>query len=328
MKKPPSPKREATRLTLRLTTIGHWLAIWLFATTLVLSAQTTGSEQTAPHTPIDLGRIMSVAGTFDLGYRATQFYEPHHNVAVGQGNIRLQGWLPPFREEFSWGPYLNIGGIGATQSPAWENAWLGAPGIGFQVFPFSRAQFQKRDSRVGNVLGPLRFFAEFNRLHFPGSENSWRPNHQVRLGAEYWSARHVNDPSAFWWTEIWAGVGWQSANEFAPHYDTGIVANAMRAGARVPDHHLLSAFTPYGLVESTLTDNTTYYWENNLHTGGGIRLAPRLKRSVVGLTGLSRFAVYGEYVGVATYYRERAPASVPDHDIRAGITFSLGDWYH
>jgi hypothetical protein len=76
------------------------------------------------------------------------------------------------------------------------------------------------------------------------------------------------------------------------------------------------------LPQSSLTDNKTYYWENKLVTGGGVRLAPKLEGK-----WLNRFAVYGEYVHVAAYYRQSAPSSIPNHDVRAGITFSFGEWY-
>jgi hypothetical protein len=95
----------------------------------------------------------------------------------------------------------------------------------------------------------------------------------------------------------------------------------------VPNARFLSAFTPYLAVESSLTDNKTFYWENKLVTGGGLRFAPALKRSAADVSWLNRFAVYGEYVHVAAYYRDEAPSSIPDQDVRVGITFSLGQWY-
>lgn len=271
---------------------------------------------------------VTFAGTFDFGYRATQLFEPHHNAFVGQWESRAEVWLHPYKDEFSWGPYFRINGIAATQSEAWENGWIGAPGIGFQVYPFSARRFRKRDSRVGNILGPIRLFAEYNRVDYWGVENQWRPHGQSRFGVEYWRARHVNSMSVPWWTEIWSGAWRQSTNEFSSHYNTGILANSLRAGARVPDAHLLSAFTPYVTIESSLTDNEKFYWENKLLVGGGLRFAPPLKRSVPEIRWLNRFAVYGEFVHVAAYYRQTAPASIPNHDVRVGITFSFGQWYH
>jgi len=270
---------------------------------------------------------VTLAGNFDVGYHQTQFFEPHHNTAVGQWDTRVEIWLPPSRKKFSWGPYLHLAGIGASQSQPWENAWLGGPGVGMQIYPFSASPFRRRDSKVGNLLGPLRVFAEFNRLDYWGAENSWRPTHQVRAGAEYWRARHVNSNVKFWWSEIWSGAWWQSANEFAPHYNTGIFASAVRTGLRVPNAGFLSVLTPYAAMESSLTDNRTYYWENKLVAGGGLRLAPAINKSFRTEKWINRFAVYGEYVHVAAYYRQDAPSTTPDHDLRVGITFSLGQWY-
>jgi hypothetical protein len=80
-------------------------------------------------------------------------------------------------------------------------------------------------------------------------------------------------------------------------------------------------------LESSLTDHKQYYWENRLLVGGGLRFAPSLASLTGGSNWLNRFAIYGEYLPVATYYREPAPLSIPGHEVRAGITFSIGQWY-
>ena len=219
-------------------------------------------------TDLSISRWLTISGNFDGGYRKTQFFTNNHNAAVGQWDTRLEMWLPPFREEFSFGPYLRFAGIAASRDPAWENALLAGPGGGFQVYPFSLAQFRKPDSFVGKLLGPLRLYGEYNRLDYLGRENSWRPDEQIRAGAEYWRARHVNETSWPWWTEFWTGLQWQSANEFDRHYDSVVFANAFRAGARIPKAGFLSAITPYAALESSLTENKTYHWENRLLFGG------------------------------------------------------------
>ena len=300
---------------------------WLLFVTFLQTSFVASTAAAQSNGTVGFGPYVTFAGNYDLGYRETQFFEPHHNAAVGQWDTRVNVWLPPFQNSFSWGPYLHIGGIGASQPEAWENGWLGGPGVGFQIYPFSGSRFRKRDSRVGNLFGPLRFLVEYNRLDYWGGENSWRPHHQTRFGAEYWRARHVNSVDVPWWTEIWSELAYQSANEFDAHYNSGIFASSVRAGVRVPEAHLLSTLTPYVAVESTLTSNRQYYWENKLVAGGGLRFAPPLKRSIAELRWLNRFAIYGEYVHVASYYRQQAPASIPDHDVRVGITFSIGEWY-
>lgn len=270
---------------------------------------------------------VTLSGNFDAGYRKTQFFEPHHNTAVGQWDTRAEFWLPSFGKRLSWGPYLRIGGIAATRTEAWENGWLGAPGAGFQIYPFSPFAARKSDCVACKVFGPLRLFGEYNRLDYWGNENGWRPTKQTRFGVEYWFARNVNDISRLCWTELWTGAWRQSSNEFASHYNTGILAFSVRDGIRVRKVHIWSAFTPYIAVESSVTDNVTYYWENKLLAGGGIRYAPALKGIVFGTRRLSRFAVYGEYVQVAHYYRQSAPPSIPNYDIRVGISFNIGAWY-
>jgi hypothetical protein len=271
---------------------------------------------------------LTFSGNFDAGYRQTQFFEPHHDAAVGQWDSRAELWLPPFRTNLSWGPYVRVAGIVASRSPAWENAWLAGPGLGFQAYPFSFPQFREGDSLLGKMFGPLRLFGEYNWQDYWGSENTWRPDHQVRVGAEYWKALNVNDYFSPWWLETWSGLYWQSANEFDPHYDTLVFANALRAGMRARDRGFLSAFSPYAAVESSLTGNDSYYWENRLLVGGGLRLAPSLLFLPKEWEWLNRFVIYAEYLHTAAYYRQSAPSSVPDYDVRAGVSFSIGEWYH
>lgn len=270
---------------------------------------------------------VTLAGNFDVGYRKTQFFESHHNTAVGEWDTRVEFWLPAFGKRLSWGPYLRIGGIGASRTEAWENGWLGAPSAGFQVYPLSPFVSRKSNCTACKILGPLRLFGEYNRLDFWGKGNGWRPTKQTRFGVEYWLARNVNDVSRLWWTELWTGAWRQSSNEFAPHYNTGILAFSVRDGIRARRMHIWSTFTPYLAVESSLTDNVTYYWENKLLGGGGVRFAPALKGMVFGTTRLSRFVVYGEYMQVVHYYRQSAPPSIPNYDIRVGISFNIGEWY-
>jgi hypothetical protein len=289
--------------------------------------RTSGSESGADsREDLGLSRWLTISGNFDAGYRKTQFFENNHNAAVGQWDTRVELWLPPFREEFSYGPYLRFAGIAASRDPAWENALLAGPGAGLQAYPFSLPQFREQGSLVGKLFGPLRLFGEYNRLDFLGNGNSWRPDEQVRAGMEYWRASHVNSITNWWWNEMWSGLWWQSANEFDPHYNSLVFANAVRIGVRKPGAAILSYLTPYLAVESSLTDNNAYYWENKLSVGGGLRFTPVL--SEMKSKWLNRLVIYAEYVHVATYYHTSAPAPIPDYDIRVGISFSFGEWYH
>ena len=148
------------------------------------------------------------------------------------------------------------------------------------------------------MLGPLRVFGEYNRLNYWGAENSWRPRKQTRFGAEHWRSLHVNDLSSAWWAETWNGLWRQSANEFDPKYRSTIFANAIRTGVRVPNARV-SAVTPYLAIESSVTGNKTYYWENRLLAGAGVRVAPSIKGRFQDVTRVNRFAVYAEYLHVA-----------------------------
>jgi hypothetical protein len=75
---------------------------------------------------LGVGNWLTFAGNFPkAGYRKTQFFDPHYNIAEFQWDSRLEIWLPPFRDRFSWGPYVKLAGIAQSKSVAFPNAWLG-----------------------------------------------------------------------------------------------------------------------------------------------------------------------------------------------------------
>ena len=317
----------------------HCNQLWIFVCTvfvlltLCLSVAVAGSDENRNRIG---NRWVDFAANFDTGFRNTQYFERHHDAAVIQWDSRFSLWFPPSSDTFSWGIYGRVAGIKSSQAEAWENAWLAGPGGGFQVYPFSFPSFRGSDNKsgspnsaepssntVGNLLGPLRLFAEYNRTDYFGKENSWRPSKQACIGADYWKAIHVNNPAYSWWVETWNGLHWQSSNEFDEHYKTTIFGNAVRFGLRKPDSGFISVLTPYIAGESSLTNKNHYYWENRLLLGGGLRIAPRLRGRY-----LSRFVLYGEYLTTGAYYYAQAPSSTPRFDVRFGVSASLGDWYN
>lgn len=291
------------------------------AIALILGQSNAAGE---PPQAVGWDPYITFSGNADAGFRKTQFFENDHNAAVGSWDSRLEFWMPPYRTEFSWGPYIRFAGIAASRSQPWENELSG--GAGGQVYPFSLESI--RESGVAKILGPLRVFGEYNRVDFWGKGNEWRPREQQRYGAEYWREWHVNEDKPCWWVEFWSGGWWQSANEFDSHYNSWVFANSLRAGIRKPESGLLSSITPYALIESSLTDNPAYYWENRLSLGGGLRFAPAYKSWPKGLKWLNRFVLYAEYAHEVAYYRQTAPSPIPIYDFRAGASFSIGEWYH
>jgi hypothetical protein len=304
---------------------------------------TTSSCAAQENQAIGLGKWVTVVANIpEAGFRRTDFFQPHYNTGVFWWESRAEIWLPPSRSKFSWGPYLRFAGIVESETTAYPNALLGAPGVGLQLYPLSSGRFREPDSKTGQLLGPLRLFGEYNWTHYLGNQNIWRPRNQSQVGFDYWNAVHVNELNRFWWVEIWNGLYWQSSNEFTDRYDSVIFANSWRYGIRRPNAKAISAVTPYISIESSRTKyNRTgrnncvfsssspdpnpcnFYWENGLLAGGGIRFAPPLgKRS-----WLSRFVVYGEYLNTAMYYGPPAPSSIPRWDFRFGVSASFGDWY-
>lgn len=269
---------------------------------------------------------LTVAANSDFSFRKTQFFEKGHDTSFLQWDGRVELWLPPYRHNFPWGPYVRGAGVLSNRDVAFENAWLAGPGVGIQAYPFSL--FKDSSSALARELGPVRLFAEYNRLDFWGSENAWRPDEQVRAGAEYFRAINVNDSRHPWWLEGYALLTFQSANEFDPHYNSVIFAQALRTGLRIPDAGPLSWVTPYVAVESSLTDNPAYAFENRLLVGGGIRIDPDLKDILPSeLSWITRFVIFGEYLHASAYYRDEAPSGTPSYDWRVGISISIGDFY-
>jgi len=278
-----------------------------------------------PGRALELADWVTVSANLDLGYRTTNFFEPDHDTTLFLGDSRIEFWIPPWDKGLAWGPYIRLAGIASNRDPAWENAWLAGPGLGFQAYPFSHPWVYEKSDLATNIFGPLRLFAERNRLYFLHEENEWRPDAQTRVGMDYWRAINVNDTHEPLWTEIWSGLFWQSATEFDDDYDSVIFGNAVRGGVRLPKSGTLSTLTPYVLLESSLTDNGEYFWENKLVGGVGLRLTPHIREPT--RDWLTRLVVFAEYLEVVDYYRQEGPSGTPDHDFRAGISLSIGEWY-
>jgi hypothetical protein len=292
-------------------------------------AEASRGREGTPRHMLGLPDWMTISANLDWGYRSTNFFESDHDTTLFLGDSRIEFWIPPWDRGLAWGPYIRAAGIASNRDPAWENAWLAGPGFGFQAYPFSHPWLYERSSLATRIFGPTRLFAERNHLDYLHPENAWRPESQTRAGADYWREIHVNEIDKWPWGEIWSGLFWQSSNEFDDDYESVIFANAVRAGVRLPNAGMLSLLTPYVLVESSLTDNPEYYWENKLVAGFGIRLTPSIPKENKhgGRNWLTRLVVYAEYLEVADYYRAEAPSGVPDHDFRAGISLSIGEWY-
>jgi len=155
---------------------------------------------------------LTFAAYLETSYRATQFYQEGHDSVVFYWDARLEAWLPPFREEFPWGPYLRLGGTVSNRSYAWSNHWFAQPGFGLQIYPLDRPPMRQEDNVLGRVLRPMRLFAEYNRLNYWGSENTWRPDWQFRWGLDYWLERNVHDTDKWLWGEIGVHVTWLSGD--------------------------------------------------------------------------------------------------------------------
>lgn len=273
-----------------------------------------------------LSSVFTLAANFDLSYRDTQLFRDDHNVLFFQGDSRMELWLPPFRSDFSWGPYLRLAGNASNRDQPFENNWQAVPGVGLQAYPFSLQPFREADSWIGKLFGPTRLFVEYDNQDY-GADDFIRPDEQFRGGFDYYKALHVNNSFRPYWVETYHQLIWQSTNEFDDDYQSWVLGDALRVGVRVPDAGLLSMVTPYLLAESTLTENAAFAFENRLLLGAGVRLDPDLRFLPSELQWLNRFVVFCEYVDVAAHYRGSPEDGQPDHDIRIGVAFSIGEFF-
>jgi hypothetical protein len=272
-----------------------------------------------------LSPYMVLVGNFDISYRKTPFFAVVPDVVAGQWDARAEIWLFS-RRRLSFGPYVRMAGLRASRSNVLQSGWTWFPGGGVQLYPLSAPVFRSQN-RIIQILGPLRLFGEYNRMTYLGASNDWRPRQQIRYGAEHWRAVHVNDLASSWWTETWNALYWQSANEFSDRYRSWVLANTARLGVRDTTRRTLSRLTPYVVLETSLTPNHNYFWENVLLTGAGLRWTPALTGRSVQHMKLRRFAIYAEYLRASAYYRASPPVSFPRNEVRIGLTFSVGDWY-
>lgn len=286
-----------------------------------------------PGAPLETSRIgigdwLSISANLDLSYRKTQFYQPGHETTMFQWDTRADFWLPPGRDDFSWGPYVRLSGVESNRPYEFENNWGARPGYGFQVYPFSSQEMRQSENPIMQWLWPLHAFVEYSDVYYKEDEHSWRPDHQLRAGLDYWKEINVHDLSQPYWAEIWNGLIWNSTNGFDENYNTLIFANSFRFGLRKPDAGIVSTFSPYAILESSLSENSEYAWENRLLGGGGIRFCLPRHCLSPDWQWLDRFVIYTEYLVPLAYYRSSAPGSAPDHDFRIGVNLVIGEWWY
>ena len=269
---------------------------------------------------------VTLAGYTEVGWRDTQFTRPDHDGLFIPWEYRAELWLPPKKTEFSWGPYARFAGVDSDQPEAFEN--VQQYGVGFQVYPFSRGNIRKEvHSTWEAITGPLRVFFERNWQHFSGFGNEWRPRTLNRGGLEYYKALHVNETTQRRWAEFYGQAIWQSSNDFDVNYRTWVFGGAVRAGVRLADCGFLAAVSPYAVVEASRTRNDAYWWENRALLGAGIRFDPDLRRLPRAMDWLTRFVVFAEYVHAVGYFGAEPPDTIPDHDLRIGLSFAVGDFF-
>jgi hypothetical protein len=288
--------------------------VLIFLTTLTSASASSGPDW------------LGISGNFEYALRNTNYYDSGFNTGLFQGDARLEIW--PLNSQRFFGPYIRGAYISSNKDVAWENAWLSSPGFGIQSYPFSLLE---DSDQLKRLFGPLRIFGEFNKMDYMGGINAWRPDEQIRAGAEIWYPINTREEDLLdkeWWSEIWTGLWWQSANEFDKDYDTLIFGHSVRFGIRDPEAGMWSRLSPYIVCEGSVTENKDYYWENRIILGGGIRYQlPLFSQKDNPLSIINRLIIFGEYDRIVGFWDADSPSNIPDYDIRAGIGLSIGEWW-
>ena len=203
------------------------LAVWVTAASAQQPANQLSETEKSTYSPMTgLPDWMSIAGYADFSYRTTQFFKPDYDTTFLQGDGRLEFWIPPGRETFSWGPYIRLAEQMVTarkpgRTPGWP---CREPGSRLTRSVWHRGE---RNDWFGGLLGPLRLFAEYNRpiTRMTRTRATGQPaSSRGRVLARNLRQRH--DEASLGRNLV--GLFWQSANEFDPHYNTVIFANALR----------------------------------------------------------------------------------------------------
>lgn len=97
----------------------------------------------------------------------------------------------------------------------------------------------------------MRVLAEFNRCDYPGREDAWRPEAQVRFGVDYF--RQSRYTAGRPWYDLYFQIAWRSSNEFDPDYNAILFGVAIR-GSPIVRYSL----SPYFAIESGLSGRGSY----------------------------------------------------------------------
>ena len=58
---------------------------------------------------------LPIGASADFGYRTAPCLKPDYDTTVLQADSRIEFWIPPGRETFSWGPYVRLAGSPLTR---------------------------------------------------------------------------------------------------------------------------------------------------------------------------------------------------------------------
>jgi hypothetical protein len=159
-------------------------------------------------------------------------------------------------------------------------------------------------------------------------EWSWRPKRDFRIGIELYRECNLYSGSSeaenFLWGEFWGDASWRETSFFIPHFRTWTFAFVPKIGIRLfPEREL--AIMPYATGEVSVTGRTDF-WQNRLLAGAGVRLMPFRRLTGTMSYFLKGVRVYAEGLWVVSYFKDKAPPSIPGYDFRAGIGFTINRW--
>ena len=266
----------------------------------------------------------------DVSYRTSNFFEDDYDGFVAWVENRI---LVRFSEFVNTpiplpDPFF-IGILKGLKDIDWEDRLDYGMGIEWRPFKQREFSFKPTESSQTGWIGHVRLYAVylFTKYLQYRDEWSWRPDDDLRIGAELYRECNLYNSEKFW-GEFWADGSWRKTNFYIDDYEGWTFAFVPKLGIKLSPYKE-STFMPYLTGEIAIT-NRSEFWQNRALVGGGIRYMP-LRWSHVRRPDISTFArglkFYVEYLRVATYFKDEAPWDTPDSDIRFGLNLTINRWW-
>ena len=161
----------------------------------------------------------------------------------------------------------------SSQDVTQENTTTYGPGI--EIRPFAQQHCPLSRQQSLDWITRTRFFAEHLNQTFNKDPNpAWNPRNDTLVGFDMWRAYGAVDPdrpgnSKSRWAELYVGAAYHTTDFYTAGYDSVRTGFDLKAGIKRGRSRL--PFMPYAEINLNTTSRQTYFWENSLLGGIGIR---------------------------------------------------------